>query len=155
MNITDLLLWGFAATVILTLIISGSKHFGFTRMDLPFMLGTMVTTDRNKAPYLGFVLHVMMGWIFAFIYGAAFESSGLNTWWFGLAIGLVHGSFILTVGLQIVNYLHPRMANPTQGPSPTRQLQPAGFLALNYGKGTPVVSTIAHLIYGGVLGTFY
>lgn len=155
MNISSLILWGFAATVILTTIMSASKHLGFTRMDLPFMLGTMVTPDRNKAPWIGFVLHLMMGWIFAFIYGAAFESSGLNSWWFGLATGFVHGAFVLTVGMQIVNYLHPRMANPSQGPSPTRHLEPSGFLALNYGKGTPIASLIAHLIYGGVLGTFY
>ena len=155
MNIINLLLWGFAATLILTIILVSSKPLGLTRMDIPFMLGSMFTPNRKKAPWIGFLLHLMVGWGFAFIYGAAFESSGLKTWWFGLAIGLVHAAFVLTAGLSLINFLHPRMANPFQGPTPTRQLEPPGFLALNYGKGTPLVTLFAHLLYGGVLGVFY
>jgi hypothetical protein len=155
MNTGDLILWGFAATLILTTVMTGSKYFGLTRMDLPFMLGTIFTANRNKAPWIGFLVHLTMGWFFAFIYGAAFESSAVPSWWFGLAIGFVHAAFVLTVGLQIVNSVHPRMAMPFQGPTPTRQLQPPGFLALNYGRGTPIVTVVAHLIYGGVLGLFY
>lgn len=155
MNVGNLILWGFAATIILTTIMAASKPLGLTRMDLPFMLGSMFTPSRNKAPWIGSLVHLLMGWIFAFIYGAAFESSGLHTWWFGLAIGFVHGAFVLTVGMLVVNYSHPRMANPFHGPTPTRQLEPPGFLALNYGKGTPIVSLLAHMIYGGVLGLFY
>ncbi|WP_114779177.1 hypothetical protein [Botryobacter ruber] len=155
MNIDNLLLWGFAATLILTTLMAGSKPLGFTRMDIPFLLGTMFTANRNKAPWIGFVSHLVMGWIFAFIYGAAFESAGLHTWWFGLAIGLVHGAFVLAVGLPVFSFLHPRIASPAQGPTPTRQLEPPGFLALNYGKGTPLVTLLAHLIYGSVLGIFY
>ena len=155
MNVGNLLLWGFAATIILTTIMAASKPLNLTRMDLPFMLGSMFTPNRNKAPWIGSLVHLLMGWIFAFIYGAAFESSGLQTWWFGLAIGFVHGAFVLIVGLNIVNYCHPRMASPFHGPTPTRQLEPPGFLALNYGKGTPIVSLLAHLIYGSILGLFY
>jgi hypothetical protein len=155
MNIPSLILWGFAATLILSTIMTSSKYLGLTRMDLPFLLGTMFSANRNKAPWIGFTIHLVMGWFFAFIYGAAFELSGLANWWFGMAIGFVHAAFVLTTGLQIVNYLHPRMARPYQGPTPTRQLQPPGFLILNYGKGTPIVTFIAHLVYGGVLGWFY
>ena len=155
MNIANLILWGFAATILLTTLLAAAKHYGITRMDIPFMLGTMFTANRNKAPWFGFLAHLVMGWLFAFIYGAAFESSGLHTWWFGLSIGFVHAAFVLSVGLQITSTFHPRMARPYQGPTPTRQLQPPGYFALNYGKGTPIVSLIAHLIYGGVLGVFY
>mgnify|MGYP003577496965 CR=1 FL=1 len=155
MNIDNLVLWGFAATLILTTVMTLSKHLGMTRMDLPFILGTMFTGNRNKAPWVGFFSHLLMGWIFAFIYGATFETSQLSGWWFGVLIGLVHGIVVLTVGLQVLNAIHPRMANAYQGPTPTRQLEPPGFLALNYGKGTPIVTIIAHLIYGGILAGFY
>jgi hypothetical protein len=154
MNIYNVILWGFSATLILTSIMTSSKYFGLTRIDLPFLLGTMVTSNRNRAPWIGTLIHILMGWVFAFIYAAAFESSGLQNWWFGLVIGFVHAAFVLTTGLQAVNYLHPRMAKPYQGPTPTRQLQPAGFLALNYGNGTPLITFFAHLVYGGVLGLF-
>ena len=155
MNIDNLLLWGFAATLVLSVLMAVSRPLGASRMDLPFMLGTMLTPDRNKAPWLGFLAHLAMGWIFALIYGAAFESTGWGTWWFGMAIGFVHAAFVLTVGLNVFSYSHPRMASPFQGPTPTRQLQPPGFLALNYGKGTPVVTVLGHLAYGAILGTFY
>ena len=155
MNTDNIFLWGFAATMILTTIMTVAKHLGLTRMDLPFILGTLFTGDRNKAPWVGFLAHVSMGWLFAFIYGAAFETSGFPTWWFGTTVGLVHAAAVLTVGLQVMNSVHPRMARPFQGPTPTRQLEPPGFLALNYGKGTPIVTFAAHMIYGGVLGMFY
>jgi hypothetical protein len=155
MHISNLLLWGFAATLILTVLLSASRPLGLTRMDLPFMLGTLFTSNRNNAPWLGFFAHLVMGWLFASIYAAAMASSGLYTWWFGAAIGLVHGAFVLTIGLEIMNYIHPRMARPYQGPTPTRQLEPPGFLALNYGKGTPLITLLGHLFYGAILGTFY
>ena len=155
MNIADVLLWGFAATLVLTTIMAASKPLGLTRMDLPFLLGTVFTSNRNRAPLYGFITHLLIGWLFAFIYVAALISADLFTWWFGLLIGFVHGAFVLSAGIQIIAVFHPRMAQPYQGPTPTRHLEPPGFFALNYGKGTPLVTMIAHLIYGGVLGTFY
>lgn len=155
MSIHNLILWGFAATMILTTIMTVSKHIGITRMDLPFILGTMFTGNRNKAPWMGFLAHLLMGWVFAFIYGAAFETSGRASWFFGATIGLVHAGAVLSVGLQVMNAIHPRMARPFQGPTPTRQLEPPGFLALNYGKGTPIITFIAHVVYGAILGFFY
>jgi hypothetical protein len=155
MNFANVILWGFAATILLTTVMVGAKYAGLTRMDLPFMVGTIFTGSRDKAVRAGFVVHLIMGWLFALIYGAAFETSGLHHWWFGALIGLVHAAFVLSVGLQILNSFHPRMARPYQGPTPTRLLEPPGFLALNYGKGTPIAAVIAHVIYGGVLGAFY
>jgi hypothetical protein len=155
MNTGNILLWGFAATLILTTIMAASKPLGITRMDLPFILGTLFTPNRNKAPVYGFVTHLFIGWLFAFIYAFAFESAKIYTWWFGIVIGFVHGAFVLSAGLQIISAFHPRMAQPYQGPTPTKQLEPPGFFALNYGTGTPFVTMLAHLVYGGVLGIFY
>jgi len=155
MNIANILIWGFGATVVLTTIMAVSKPLGLTRIDIPFLLGTLITGDRNKAPFYGLVSHFFIGWIFAFLYAAAFETSAFANWWFGMLIGFAHGTFVLSAGLQIVSAFHPRMAHPYQGPTPTKQLQPPGFFALNYGRGTPLVTLIAHIIYGGILGMFY
>lgn len=155
MDFGNIILWGFAATLVLTTIMAVAKPLGFTRMDLPFLLGTLFTSNRDKAPWYGFIVHVIIGWIFAFTYALAFSSTSLDTWWFGLSIGFVHGAFVLSTGLQIVAAFHPRMAQPYQGPTATRQLQPPGFFALNYGRGTPLITLLAHLVYGGILGTFY
>lgn len=155
MNVRGALLWGFVGTVVLTTLLAGSQGLGLTRISLPFMLGTLVTRDRDRAKLVGFLIHVVNGWLFAFLYAAAFESWRRATWWSGAAIGLVHALFVLVAGMPLLPGLHPRMASEEHGPTPTRQLEPPGFLALNYGRRTPLAILIAHLVYGGLLGTFY
>lgn len=155
MNWESALLWGFAGTVLLTTLMRGSEALGLTRMDIPFMLGTMVTPYRDRAKVLGSLMHFVNGWLFAFIYMAFFESLNLATWWLGAGMGLVHALFVLVVGMPFLPGMHPRMASDFTGPEPTRQLEPPGFLALNYGRRTPAVTVAAHLVFGGVLGAFY
>jgi hypothetical protein len=47
------------------------------------------------------------------------------------------------------------MASSFQGPQPTNALEPPGFMALNYGRRTPIVSLASHVVYGAILGHFY
>lgn len=155
MNLADVLLWGFVATVVLTTMTAASVALGFSRMSMPLMLGFMLTADRDRAPVLGFLLHLGNGWAFAIVYALAFESWGHATWWLGTGIGLVHALAVLLVIMPILPGLHPRMASEHQGPEPTRMLEPPGLLALNYGRRTPFVALAAHLVYGAILGGFY
>ena len=155
MNLPSILPWGFAATVVLSTLMAGSQRLGYTRMSIPFLLGTMVTTNRDRAMFLGLLVHMMNGWLFALIYALAFESWHRATWWLGAGIGLVHGLFVLTVGMPIIPAMPPRMVSEYFGPTPNRQLQPPGFLALHYGRRTPIVTLVSHLVYGAILGAFY
>ncbi len=155
MNFADWLLWGFAATIVLTTVMAASQGLHLTRMSLPYMLGTMFTPDRDRAKLLGFVVHVFDGWAFSLLYVAVFHSAGVPTWWLGALIGLVHAAFVLTAGMRILPGLHPRMASEQQGPTLTRQLEPPGFLALNYGAQTPLSVVVAHVVFGMVLGSAY
>ena len=155
MNRRGSLLWGFVGTIVLTGLMSASQGLGLTRMSLPYMLGTIFTPDRDRAKLVGFGVHLLNGWWLAFIYAAAFQSWRRATWWLGAAIGLVHGLFVLLVVMPLLPGLHPRMASEQRGPEPTRQLEPPGFLALHYGRRTPVSLLLAHLVYGAILGAFY
>jgi hypothetical protein len=155
MNLGQAMLWGFVASVVMSVILSGSRSLGFTRMDISFMLGTVFTARRNHAKWYGFLFHLFNGWVFSFIYIAAFHSTGWKNVWFGSFIGLVHVLFVLIVGMAILPSIHPRMATEQHGPNPTRLLEPPGFMALNYGRRTPIASIIAHLVFGGILGFFY
>lgn len=155
MNLPGILLWGFVATVVMTTIMAASQGLGLSRMSIPFVLGTMVTPHRDRAMLLGWLVHLMNGWIFALLYATAFESWERATWWLGAGIGLVHVAFVLTAGMVMLPGMHPRMVSEYFGPTPNRQLQPPGFLGLNYGHRTPIVATLAHLIYGSILGAFY
>jgi len=155
MNWRGSLLWGFVGTVFLTGLMSASQGLGLTRMSLPFMLGTMFTPNRDRAKLVGIGVHLLNGWLLALIYAAAFQSWRRAAWWLGACVGLVHGLFVLLVVMSVLPGLHPRMASEQRGPDPTRQLEPPGFLALHYGRRTPVALLAAHVIYGGILGAFY
>ena len=155
MNVTSWLLWGFGATCVLTFILAGSQGAGLTRMNIPFMLGTLVTPDRDRAKLYGIAIHLVNGWLFSLVYVAAFHATGRFSPWFGALIGIVHAAFVLTVGLPALPGMHPRMASEHRGPSVVRVLEPPGFLGLNYGVRTPVSVVLAHVVYGALLGLFY
>ena len=155
MNWGSWLIWGFAATVILTTVMSGSQGLGLTRMNLPYMLGTIFTPNRDRAKIYGVALHLLNGWMFSLVYVAALHAVGLFTWWFGATVGLVHGAFVITVAMPILPGMHPRMASEIQGPTVVRQLEPPGFLGRNYGIRTPISVLAAHVIFGAIIGAFY
>lgn len=155
MNVPSWLLWGFVGTIVLTTIMAGSQGMRLTRMNLPYMLGTMFTPSRDRAKLVGFIVHLFNGWLFSLLYVAAFHALDRATWWLGAIIGLVHAAFVLTAGMRIVPGLHPRMASEQRGPTVTRQLEPPGFLALNYGVRTPIFLVLAHLVFGAIVGAFY
>ncbi len=155
MNVESALLWGFLATVVMAVTTETSQGLGLSRMSMPMILGTMFTADRRKAPIYGFLAHLVNGWAFAFVYALVFESLGRATWWIGAILGTVHGLATLLLLVPLIPGLHPRMASETTGPEPTRALEPPGFMALNYGRRTPLVTLVAHVLYGVVMGLFY
>lgn len=155
MNWEGWLLWSFVATLALTSVMSGSQGLRLTRMNLPYMLGSLFTPNRDRAKVIGFGVHLVNGWIFSLVYVVAFHSLGRANWWIGSAIGFFQAVFVLTVLMSVLPSFHPRMATEEKGPTVTRQLEPPGFLALNYGYQTPLSVVVAHLIYGAILGGFY
>ena len=155
MNFSSILMWGLAATIALTTLMAACHGLGLTRMSIPFLLGTILTPNRDRALVVGIVFHMANGWAFAFLYAAVLEALGWTSWWLGAGIGLIQALFVLAVGMPILPGLHPRMVSEYYGPTPNRQLQPPGFLALNYGRQTPVVTIVAHLLYGAIIGGFY
>lgn len=154
MSWLHVLIWGFVATVILTTLMAGSQGVGFTRMNLPYLLGSMFTPHRDRAKLFGFFFHMANGWAFAFLYAALFMLLGGPSWWKGAIIGFVHAAFLLAVGMPLWPTVHPRMANEQRGPTITRRLEPPGFLGLHYGYQTPVSVLLSHLVYGIILGIF-
>ena len=155
MNWGHWLLDGFLATLALTTVLSGSQGLRLTRISLPYILGVMFTPNRDRAKLIGFLVHLVNGWIFSLVYVAIFHTWGHATWWTGAALGAAQALFVLTVVMSLLPGLHPRMASEHKGPTATRQLEPPGFLALNYGYQTPLSVLVAHVIYGAILGGLY
>jgi hypothetical protein len=147
--------WGVLATALLTLVMTASQGLGLSRISLPYILGTMFSPRRGRAMAIGSALHAMIGLVIAVGYAFVFEGWGQAGVVRGAVLGLLHGAFVLVVGMELVPAWHPRMASRHHGPTPTRQLEPPGFLALDYGWATPLVTLVAHLLYGALLGAFY
>ncbi len=145
----------FVATAALTSIIRFAQAAGYTRMDIPLMLGTAMTPDRDRAKVYGFLVHMANGWLFSSIYVAAFQSLRRSGVLLGTLIGFLHGIFVLVTVIPLLPGAHGRMASDFTGPKPTTSLEPPGFMALNYGRRTPIVTLFAHAVYGGLLGGFY
>lgn len=155
MNMSDILLWGLGATVVLTTTLAAGYHLRLTRLSMAFLVGTMFTPARDKALVIGHGVHIGFGILFALLYAGLFESLGWATWWLGAGFGAVHGLFVLVVVMAALPGVHPNMVSEYYGPTPNRLLQPPGFMALNYGHRTPYVALVAHMLYGAILGGLY
>jgi hypothetical protein len=114
----------------------------------------MFSEDPDRARVYGFFVHLVNGQIFALFYAAAFSLLGLATWWLGGIFGAFHGLAALIVMVPLLPGVHRRMASERGGPRLDAILEPPGFFALNYGRETPVVTLIAHVTYGVLLGAF-
>jgi hypothetical protein len=146
--------FGLVATTVLTGLMVAAQLGGLSRMDIPLILGLLVTPKPDLARVLGFGIHLANGQVFAIAYAAAFTLIGRSEWWMGAAFGALHGALALTVVLPLVGGVHPRMATERAGPDVGGRLEPPGLLALNYGRETPLVTLIAHVAYGAILGGF-
>jgi hypothetical protein len=155
MNWSSWFLWGLVATLLMTTMEAAADAMHLTRINFSFMIGTIFTPDRDRAKIYGFLAHVLNGWIFSLLYVAAFESLEKATWWLGAMIGVVHALFVLLIVMSMMPAIHPRMASEKSGPTATRQLEPPGWLGLNYGIRTPLSTLLSHVVFGAVLGAFY
>ena len=108
-------LWGFAATIVLTTISAAAQGLGLTRMNFPYMLGTIFTPDRDRARLYGFLVHVAGMDIFSDL-RIHFPGSGSGRMVAWRIIGVFHGVFVLIVGMSLLPGLHPHMASERAGP---------------------------------------
>ena len=149
------LVGGLAGTLVLTTVLRGASELGLTRMDIPFLLGTALTSDRVRAKAFGYLLHFGFGLLFALGYYVVFVVIGHSGFLLGALFGLVHAAF---AGTALVNILlpvvHPRMGTGFDAANSSPLLEPPGFLLLNYGRQTPVATVVAHIAYGAIVGGF-
>jgi hypothetical protein len=146
---------GFVGTIVLTTGSRLAQELGWTRMDIPLLLGTAFTSDRNRAMVIGYVVHFANGIAFSLLYGLVFEAIGRAGLLLGLALGFVHGAF---AGGALLNVLlpavHPRMGTPWTDARETPILEQPGFLLSNYGRSTMLLTGALHLVYGALVGVF-
>jgi hypothetical protein len=146
---------GFLGTLVLTSGLRACSELRLTRMDIPFLLGSAFFSDRTRAKVAGYLLHFAFGLLFALVYYALFRAIGEASWWLGGLFGIAHALF---AGTTLINVLlpaiHPRMGTAMTAADASPLLEPPGFLLLNYGVSTPIVTLVVHLVYGAIVGEF-
>jgi hypothetical protein len=146
---------GAVGTILLTSGLRVAQEIGWTRMDIPLLLGTVFSDRRGPASVIGYVVHFCNGLLFALAYYAVFRAVGHAGWLFGAALGVVHaclaGGALMTVLLPAV---HPRMGTPWSDAEETPLLEAPGFLLMNYGRRTAIWTLFAHIVYGAIVGGF-
>jgi hypothetical protein len=152
-SLAGALVGGFLGTLVLTTALAGASALGLTRVDIPFLLGTAVSPNRSRAKVIGYGLHLGFGLVFALVYWMIFRTVGAAGALLGGTLGLLHA---LVVGTAVVNELlpavHPRMGTPFSAADEAPLIEPPGFMLLNYGRGTPIVTVLAHIAYGAIVG---
>lgn len=87
MSIWAALAGGFVGTLVLTTVLHIASELHFTGMDLPFLLGTVVTADQARAKAIGYAAHFGFGLVFALGYYGLFAAIGWHDWWLGALFG--------------------------------------------------------------------
>ena len=146
MNALGAIVAGLVGTIVMSLVMAMAPIMGMPKMDIVGMLGSMLTKDGNTT--LGWVMHLMMGIVFALIYAGSWGLHiGAATLAFGLLFGVVQW---LIVGLMMggVPMLHAGIkAGSVQTPG-VYMISAGGTLAFMGGL-------IGHAIYGLVVALVY
>ena len=155
MSIWGAIAGGFVGTLVLTSGLRAASELRLTRMDLPFLLGTIVTANRLRAKAIGYLMHFLAGLVFALMYYAVFTAIGRSGWMLGALFGLVHAVFASSALVNILlPVVHPRMGSALTAANSSPLLEPPGFLMLNYGRSTPAATLLTHIAYGALVGGF-
>ena len=148
-------LWGFVGTIVLTTLAAASQGLGLTRMNIPYMLGTMFTPDRDRAKLIGFGVHLVNGWLFSLGYIAAFHALRAPPGGWARSSACCTRCSCSPSACAFCPGCIRAWPSEQHGPTVARQLEPPGFLALNYGVRTPIAVVLAHIVFGMILGGFY
>src|SRR2546423_15467381 len=110
------LFWGFVASLALVSAESIAQGLGLTRLNLPLILGSALTPNRDRARALGIGLHIIIGWLFSLVYVVAMQFLGGPTLDRGALVGVWQGLFIFLIGCEALPWIHSRIG--TGGPGP-------------------------------------
>jgi hypothetical protein len=151
--IASAIVGGVLGTLVFSTLVKAASEMALTRMDLPLLLGTAVTDNRRTARAYGFLFHFALGVLFAIGYAELFAIVGRSSWWTGALLGALQAVFTSTVLVNVLlPIVHPRMATVETAANEVALIEPPGFLMLNYGRNTFVVTLVAHMAYGAIVG---
>lgn len=108
MNVINVVISSLVATLVFTMVLMMAPKMGMPKMDIVSLLGSMF---GKNIPILGWMMHLMMGVVFGFIYAYLWSFGiGSPTWLNGLIFGAVHW-LIVGVVMGAIPMIHLGMKN--------------------------------------------
>ena len=146
MNIVGAVVAGIVGTAVMSLVLAMAPMMGMPKMDIVGMLGSMFSKAGNRT--LGWIMHFMMGTIFAIIYAALWSAGvGSVSVGSGALFGAVHW---LIAGLMMggVSMMHAGIKAGTVKAPGVYMMSDGGMMAF-------VGGLIGHVVYGVVVALVY
>ncbi len=104
MNVVSAIVAGLAGTLVMSMVMALAPKMGFPKMDIVGMLSSMFS--KKSIPVLGWMMHLMMGVVFALIYAFLWSKGvGAGTWVYGLVFGAIHW-MIVGIIMVMIPMLH-------------------------------------------------
>ena len=118
------------------------------KMNLFYLLGSMMLRERGLIYIAGAMAHVAMSIVFALIHVGIYEAAGLesNLVAWGLLFGFGH-YIVSGMAMGMMPMMHPRIR--------AGELQAPGAYALSYPRATAAGFLMLHLLFGVLVGALY
>ena len=138
---------GMVGAVLMTVMLSVAIASGFRVLDFSMMWGTLVGLPKGwEAWIVGFVIHLLVGGVFALGYAVLFKAfSGAGLLRGGL-VGIVH-AIITGIILPLLPLIHPLMNNG-------HMQSPAPYFS-GHGMAGVLFYFAMHIVYGSTVGWLY
>ncbi|MDD2921030.1 MAG: hypothetical protein PHQ36_01990 [Anaerolineales bacterium] len=146
MNILNAVISGIVATLVFTMILKMAPKMGMPNMDIVDLLGSMFSEKSNAV--LGWMMHLMMGMVFAVIYAFLWSSGiGAATWISGLVFGAVHW-LIVGMMMAMIPMMHVGIKSGAVK-------APGMWMTNNGGAMAFMGGLVGHMIFGIVVALVY
>lgn len=146
MNILNAVIAGVTASLVFSFVLAMAPKMGMPKMDIVGLLGSMFSAKPNQT--LGWIMHLMMGIVFALIY-AFLWSSGISgaTWVGGLIFGAAQW-LVVGMVMGMMPMVHVGIKSGTVK-------APGLWMTNNGGLMAFMGGLVGHMIFGIVIALVY
>ena len=146
MNIFNAVVAGVVASLVFSVVLAMAPRMGMPKMDIVDLLGSMFSGKSN--PVLGWMMHLMMGVVFALIYAFLWSLGfGTATWVSGLLFGIVQW---LVVGMMMgmIPMMHVGIKSGAVK-------APGLWMTNNGGLMAFMGGLVGHMVFGAMIALVY
>ena len=145
MNILSAVISGIAGTIVISIVMGAAPMMGMPKMDIVDLLSTMFGKPNRV---LGWMMHLMMGVVFALIYAFLWSIGiGSANWFFGLIFGAVHW-LVVGVMMAMIPIMHVGIKNGDVKAPGMWMTNQGGFMAFLGGL-------MGHMVFGLVVALIF